>query len=412
NCADGRPGTARLLATEVTGSCFTDDGTYFPAPGFVSATPIAGGALAAGVWVYRMTAVVDSVESVAGYRVSVETAAGEGSVTLSWNAVPGATYNVYRTSAVATESTGDEDTFLLASGLTGVTTWTDDGSATPDTGVAAWDGIAVLPPGTLSLWTELEEILVEAREGAGAVALTVPSGSDSLGDKTYIFVGGGRPHAGGDGYFDTIEKALVLEDGDLGAWTTEIATFNVERAFFPLLTTKNRDETFWNPETPPLEKGATKGTWPEPIFLFALAGDDLWSGVLNSGIQSIEAALVTSPDGVLDAWHVQAYDLPMGRRTYAHDGLLIDDYLYCLPGVDQEGIAGEPSPLINVTSRFPIDVFATDLDYVIDTTYMSSNAQWTTARSYYDIVRVNGYVYTMGGNDGTGPIASIESIPQ
>ena len=243
--------------------------------------------------------------------------------------------------------------------------------------------------------------------------MVVPSGDDAVDDKTFIFVGGGRPHAGGSGYSATIEKAEVLADGDLGTWATETETFNVTRAFFPLLTTKNRDLTFWtDPQDVPLDKGPTKGTWPEPILLFALAGDDVWSGSMNSGLQSIEAALVTSPDGVLDVWHLQTNELVMGRRTYAHDGVLVDDFLYCLPGVDQEAIAGEPAPLISNTSRFPIDVLATDLDLVISGSYMASNAAWTTARSYYDIVRVNGYVYAMGGNDGTGPIASVESIPQ
>ena len=101
-----------------------------------------------------------------------------------------------------------------------------------------------------------------------------------------------------------------------------------------------------------------------------------------------------------------------GSKTYAHDALFVDDYLYCLPGVNDEAIADEPDPLSSTTSRFPIDVKAANLIYVISDNYMAANASWSNERSYYDIVRVNGYVFVMGGNDGFGPISSVESIPQ
>jgi hypothetical protein len=186
------------------------------------------------------------------------------------------------------------------------------------------------------------------------------------------------------------------------------------RAFFPLLTTKNRDETFI-PDVPLLETEATRGTvGSEPIYLFAVAGDDLWdeAGDPNVGIETIEAALVTLPNGELGEWYLQTFDLPSGRQTYAHDGLFIDNFLFCLPGVDLEYIAAEPTPLTNDTSRFPIDVTTSNYSKVISGTYMSSNAKWATARSYYDIVKVNGKVFAIGGNDGFGPIDSVESIPQ
>ena len=273
----------------------------------------------------------------------------------------------------------------------------------------------MLPAGSLSHWEELTGLMQESRESAGAVAMVVPSGDAGVDDKMFVFVGGGRPHAGGDDYSSTIEKARVLGQGALGEWVIEAETLNTERAFFPLLTTKNRDETFI-PEIPLHGKSATRGTVPtEPIFLFAVAGDDIWDeqgGSDNTGIGSIEAALVTLPDGVLEEWNLQTHDLVGGRETYAHDGVLIDDFLFCLPGADQEAIADEPTPLSSNTSRFPIDVFASDLLYVIWNNYMASNASWATDRSYYDIVRVNGYVFVMGGNDGFGPISSVESIPQ
>ena len=43
---------------------------------------------------------------------------------------------------------------------------------------------------------------------------------------------------------------------------------------------------------------------------------------------------------------------------------------------------------------------------------MAANASLATARSYYDTTRVNAHVYVVGGNDGSGPTASVESILQ
>jgi hypothetical protein len=411
--ADGRPGSTRLLATEIASPAYTDDGAAFPAPGFVSATATTGGTMAAGFWTYRMTSVIGSEESVAGYTVNVETDASNSTVTLSWNEVTGATYNIYRTETESAVITGDEEVYLLASGITALT-WSDDGSTTPNNTIAAPDGIKMLPPGSLSLWEEMTGTLVTAREGAGACAVMVPSDSLVIDDKTFIYVAGGRPHAGGTGYLQTVEKAEVLTNGDLGVWAIETEQLTTARAFYPLLTSQDRDKTPV-PEIPgPLDKDYMTPTSliVEPIFLFALQGDDSASATNNSGLTTIEASEVSSPDGVLLSWTEQTHDLPSGRTTYGHEGVIVDDFIYCFPGVDMESVSGEPSALVNNTSRFPINIPPSTAELLVSGNYMAANAAFTVPRSYYAVEKVNAHVYLVGGNDGSGPISSVEVIPQ
>ncbi len=251
--ADGRAGTVRLLAAEVAAPCFADDGRgdEQPAPGHLAGTVLAGGSLALGTWIYRVTAVVGGRETLAGYREFVTlTAAGDQSIHLDWDPVPGATYNLYRSAAAVSAVAGDEATFLLVADLA-TDEYTDDGALTVDLDLPAPDGVRPLPPGSLGRWTAAAS-MVHPREGADAVALTVPSGTETDPDHTYIYVVGGRPSNSGTGYHRTTERAEVLADGTLGAWAVETSLLNTARAFFPLLTSWNRDVTPYPP--PPEER--------------------------------------------------------------------------------------------------------------------------------------------------------------
>jgi hypothetical protein len=306
--------------------------------------------------------------------------------------------------------TGTEETYLLASGISG-TTWSDDGSQTPDDQTAADDGIPVLPPGTLSLWTELPGAMNHAREGLGACRVVVPSGFADVDDATYLYAGGGRPDASGAGYHATIERAQVLENGDLDTWIVDDDQMQVTRAFFPLLTTQDRKFTPFPDVPPEIEVPILTSIYDEPIYLFALQGDDTWASSSNSGRVDMEAAYVTSPDGDLEAWHVQNNALPSGRRTLAHDGVFVDDYVYILSGVDTENVGGEPQPLDQTMSRFPLDIDADPANTLLGG-YMAANGEWQTIRSYYDVVRTNAFLFTAGGNDGNGPLATMEKIHQ
>ncbi len=408
--ANGRPGTTKLLST-VTGSdatvCHQDDGANHPAPGFVSGEIQEGGALAEGLWVYRVTAVVNDSESVAGYKVSVATDADNPTVVLRWAEVPGATYNIYRSLAAVTELTGDEATYLLASGIT-ATEWTDTGAAMPNEALQSKEGITPLPVGTLSRWHTLTESLTVPREGLAATLV-------ATADKTYIYAVGGRSDAGGDGYLASIEKAEVLPSGDLGAWQLEAEEMTTSRAFASAVTNQPLGMN-------PLSPDPVVGDGSEPLIMFVVAGDNSFSSSGgNSGLQTIEAAEVDPVTGVLSAWVEQDSDLPMGRRTYANGAAVIDSFLYCFPGVDSEqagldnqGMDYQPSPLGSESTRFGMVIEAPLSDPYDDllTGYMSSNGGLAVPRSYYGTVRVNAHIYIVGGNDEDGPIGEMESIRQ
>lgn len=249
--ADGRAGTTRLLAVEVVGGCYTDDGRGVnqPAPGRLRGAVVAGGSLSTGWWVYRVTAVVGGRETVAGYREYVEiTDPANGKVELRWDPVPGATFNLYRSQTAIPSVSGDEQSYLLVSGVSS-NSYVDDGSSAVDISRPAPDGIPPLPPGTLSRWELLiSPSLVSPREGLSAAIITVPSGSETVDDKTYLYVVGGRPDNSGTGYYDTVEKSEILPDGSLGGFIVEGSTLNTARAFLALTTTWNRDDT---PVCPP-----------------------------------------------------------------------------------------------------------------------------------------------------------------
>jgi len=99
-----------------------------------------GGALAANDYYYYVTAVsTNGLETNGGVSCNASVAASGGQIALSWSAVVGAaSYNIYR-------GTGSEvPTFLV--NVSGATSYTDDGSLTPD-------GITTVPAYTACMVT-------------------------------------------------------------------------------------------------------------------------------------------------------------------------------------------------------------------------------------------------------------------
>jgi hypothetical protein len=234
--ADGISGSERLIAWNVPGTTFNDDGegALTPAPAFLRAASrnTANATLAEGLWRYRVTAVTASGETLASYPMDAEVAPGDNSILVLWDAVPGAaSYNVYRTAAVDATDSGE---FLLASGVM-TEEFTDDGSAAINAGNPAPLGIAPLERGNLSLWKRLDAApLMDAREGVGAIYIQSPD------DKPFLYAVGGRSTT--TTYFDSVEKTAIDPDtGDLLGWAYDTA-MNVPKAFHALVTNQGRNE--------------------------------------------------------------------------------------------------------------------------------------------------------------------------
>jgi len=268
--SDGRSQSERLLAVGVQDTSFTDtgEGSLAPAPGNLRGRGAAGGNLAQGKWTYRVSAVTAAGETLAGYPLQTEVALGENAVELAWDEVPGAiSYRLYR-SAQVNDASGA--TYLLAADIVG-TTFTDDGSASPNTNVPAPDGFRPLAPGSLSKWQILKDAegnpfeLNTPREGLRAVVVTLPYDDDADPatppvQRAFIYVVGGRPdNATVNFYLDTVERAEInlltgelIPSGAAGAdWTLDPETLNNGRAFHTLLSSQGRLENPGPGDHPP-----------------------------------------------------------------------------------------------------------------------------------------------------------------
>lgn len=97
--------------------------SFIAAPVGVTATPVAGGTLAAQTWRYKVAALNAAGQSIASLEVSAVTAGGNLTVRLAWGAVPGATgYRVYRSDTAVNAEDEYKD-------VGNVTTWDDTGAA-------------------------------------------------------------------------------------------------------------------------------------------------------------------------------------------------------------------------------------------------------------------------------------------
>lgn len=268
--SDGRSGSTRLLARDLTGTSFKDDGqgVLAPAPGRLRGALIAdpAGALTEGAWSYRVVAVVDvngaPHTTVAGYTSTLlvsaaDLAAGKNALELKWDPVPNATYTLYRTPTAWTGTGSVPATEQLVAGLTS-NTFIDTGL--PTTGGIAPDGTATLKAGDLTHWqtASVQGIPVrlnQAREGAEAIVIQV---NDQGNTRVFLFVAGGRSDSTQQS-LNTIERAEILVDGSLrksdGTPGFDLlpTTMNMVtgRSYFSLITNQDREVTPTPPPPPP-----------------------------------------------------------------------------------------------------------------------------------------------------------------
>jgi hypothetical protein len=367
----------------------------------ITGASTAAGDIPIGTWFYRVSAIGPWGESLGS---SLEMLYGEGGeITISWDEVDNATsYNVYRN----VDSSGNSgDVRLLATGIT-ATTFVDDGSVTPEA-----DGIKPLPPGSLSYWEVVDQTMLSPREGNDSLVALVYSGEEDVDDKNFLFVVAGRPDATGTDYLVSGERAEVLEDGDLGPFTALSYNLNTERAFYVLLTNQGQDDPGFNPDDPdiPIPK---KGIGDHPLYLMAILGDTDHEGNNNKGWNTFEVTEILSPDGDNTEWTLQTDEISWGQRTHAHGAALFFNYMFSFGGVDTEDLADWPSAQNATAARFE---FAEEGDPdAILANYQSTSASYIEARCYYDLVRLNGYLWVIGGADdaGPGPLATIEKTMQ
>lgn len=260
---DGRAGTAAALAYEVAGPCFTDTGveSHTPAPGSLRGSISAGGTLTARDHAYRVAATValtagGSFETYASYASTVtvtaaDVTAGNASVSLVWDPVPGATYAVFKL-----DPASGRYRLLDGAGALTQATLVDGGLAFDASDRSPRAEVTPLAPGSLSRWdANAVPMLGTPREGLDGVAIVMDPAT-SGGQVGRILVAGGRTDnaAGAASYLRTAESIGVMEDGSVEvAWSPETPLFNFARAYYALLTTQGRNDTPFPPppEEPP-----------------------------------------------------------------------------------------------------------------------------------------------------------------
>ena len=122
----GTPGTSTTPTTSTTTAIsYNAQIGHATQPQNPTATKASGGTLAPGTYYYVITAITASGEGVASASVHATTDASNGTITLTWDAVTGATsYRIYRGT-----SAGSATAFFAPGGTSA--TFNDDGSATP-----------------------------------------------------------------------------------------------------------------------------------------------------------------------------------------------------------------------------------------------------------------------------------------
>ena len=270
--------------------------------------------------------------------------------------------------------------------------------------------------------------LTTAREGLDGIAIAMdPATSNNLVAR--IVVAGGRDGTTGT-YVQhrTIESIGLYADGTTdAAWEIEGSQLTHARAYFALLTTQQRNETPFPPppEAPPCgdcggvifrATPAASTTDGAPIYVVAAMGDDAFAASNNAGRSDFEACQVDTATGRLACgatWTVQTNDDT--QSNFGHDAVMYFSYLYPFYAIQRETVGGAQTSIQLINSaigRFPLLDPAAVINGQLLSNRQSASTSFVTPRAYYQMSRLLGYVYVVGGWIGDGPTGTIERHQQ
>jgi hypothetical protein len=323
---------------------------------------IAGGTLAEGAWYYRVSAVLGDDdpwnpggETLASEVEVVRVGSDEGSVSLTWDAVPGAVaYHVYRTDDV-NGSAGTEH--RVAEGLTD-TAWVDDGV---DAGT-----VGFVPDGGLGRWIEVEP-LPAPRSHAVAVVADDPDGMERL-----WLVGGS------DGGGPVADVWLLADDGTWSEAGT-LGSARMDHAAFAA----------GFDEAPALGAGS-------PTYLVALEGDT------GSGADSaIEYAEILH-GGLLGTFEPLSRTDGNGQARLDVQGLASAGYMYALGG------GGSDREAESSGRQSSIDGPALEMGSWSST---SQTGTFVVPRADFGLAPLRATLYAAGGRtDAAAATTSVEQV--
>ena len=154
----------------------------------------------------------------------------------------------------------------------------------------------------------------------------------------------------------------------------------------------------------------------------------------NSGEKNFEAcellatwppaagALLTPCSGAPPDWALQGQGPP--QFTFGHDAIVYGHdptepasytCLFDFFGAGSQDVGGVPSVQNSASKRFPFDTNPSATNLVI-LNNQAGAPQPLTPRAYYQLVRLNGYIFVVGGHSGAatpdGALRSVERIQQ
>lgn len=397
---------AVLIAENVTGPCYIDNGLQKPFPPTFALAPGAGFPFAGGSGIssvsYRISALVGGQETPPSDSISciiLDTDANRA-VQLTWQAFPGATgYSIYRQHPVTT--------LFERLGAVAGTSYIDDNGPIQLPPAQPRTVIAPLTPGSLSRWEELpsSQFLNSAREGADSIAIALdPASTGGLAARIFA-VGGRSDNTSGGSTLGTAESIGVYADGTLeSAWTVETPALTTPRAYLSLVTTVGADVT-----PSPLAQD-TIGGGPGSYVLAVFGENSSGSPLADFEACGLSAAGHLSCDAL---WTVQGYVDSRGGG-FGADAVLLFDYLFPFYGVSSETPApgGSAITLLAPLSPYKYSLSSPVTAYQLLDVRSLSSTSFTTVRAYYQMLRLMGYVYAVGGWTSTGPTGTIERHAQ
>ena len=139
----------------------------------------------------------------------------------------------------------------------------------------------------------------------------------------------------------------------------------------------------------------------ETAYLYAVAGADSYAAG-NNGTQTIVYATVGA-GGALSAWKTAAQDTT--KRLMGLQALLYFDFMFSFGGAQKDDPGSVTAT--NTVERFAWQAADGDL---VDK--QNTGAQMGSGRAYFSLLRVNPFIYAIGGSSGGGLLPTTERIPQ
>jgi len=128
--------------------------------------------------------------------------------------------------------------------------------------------------------------------------------------------------------------------------------------------------------------------WNDHIYVFGGAENDSWAF-----LDSIERATI-NPDGSLGVWEILSLTLP--AHQYQHESIAIGGYVYLMGGTNTS------------TGQNLVEVFYAEIQADGSLGSWQTTSPMNEPRNRFGVTSANGYLYAMGGQNGSNYLNSVE----